>query len=160
MQIHQLRKPKHIKRHQRVGRGGSRGTFSGRGVKGQKSRAGARIRPSILDYIARIPKLRGQTRKSKDSKYGRSAKNQRPIFSINVGALNDVAKDGDTITPAYIVRAKLLRRHKGLLPRVKVLGEGTFQKKVTTEGMGVSASARKKIEEAGGEVVEKNAQKA
>ena len=59
MQLHQLQ-PKHKnKTKKRIGRGGKRGTYSGRGQKGQKSRAGHRIRPAERDLIQRLPKLRG-----------------------------------------------------------------------------------------------------
>ncbi len=47
------------KSKKRVGRGGKRGTYSGRGIKGQKSRAGRKMRPAIRDLIQRTPKLRG-----------------------------------------------------------------------------------------------------
>ena len=63
MQVNNIKKPKHLKRKRRVGRGGKRGTYSGKGLKGQKSRAGHRIRPQILDYIFKIPKLSGPTAK-------------------------------------------------------------------------------------------------
>src|SRR3990167_4622491 len=56
------------KKKKRVGRGGKRGTTSGRGTKGQKSRAGHRIRPAIRDLLIRIPKLRGYKNKSIQSK--------------------------------------------------------------------------------------------
>src|SRR3989338_5787291 len=48
----------------RVGRGGKRGTTAGKGTKGQKARAGRRIRPAERDYIQRLPKLRGFNNKS------------------------------------------------------------------------------------------------
>lgn len=56
MQIHQI-KPKIRKEpKKRVGRGGKRGTYSGRGSKGQKARAGHRIRPYLRDVIKKLPK--------------------------------------------------------------------------------------------------------
>ena len=59
MQLHQL-KPDHPNATiKRVRRGGKRGTFSGRGTKGQHARAGHRIRPAERDFIQRLPKLRG-----------------------------------------------------------------------------------------------------
>ena len=65
MQLHELR-PKHkIKKRKRIGRGGKRGTYSGRGMKGQKSRAGARFEPIIRGLIKRYPKLRGYKFKPK-----------------------------------------------------------------------------------------------
>lgn len=59
MQLHELQ-PKHkLKKQKRIGRGGKRGTYSGRGIKGQKSRAGRKLKPAIREFIKRYPKLRG-----------------------------------------------------------------------------------------------------
>lgn len=63
MQLHQIEVKK--KEKKRIGRGGKRGTYCGRGIKGQKSRAGAKIRPAIRDLIKKIPKIRGYRFKSK-----------------------------------------------------------------------------------------------
>ena len=59
MQIHQLQLKDRSKSKKRIGRGGKRGTYSGRGIKGQKSRAGAKVRPALRDIIKKIPKKRG-----------------------------------------------------------------------------------------------------
>ena len=59
MQSHQLKPTHKRKKPQRIGRGGKRGTYSGAGIKGQKSRAGAKIRPEIRDFIKKLHKLRG-----------------------------------------------------------------------------------------------------
>jgi len=70
MQLHQLQPANKNQKKKRIGRGGKRGTYSGRGVKGQKSRAGRHIRPAERDLIQRLPKLRGQKNKprKKESK--------------------------------------------------------------------------------------------
>ncbi|RMD60235.1 ribosomal protein L15 family protein, partial [Candidatus Parcubacteria bacterium] len=59
MQLHELQPATRRKKKKRVGRGGKRGTYSGRGMKGQKARAGRKIRPASRDLILRIPKRRG-----------------------------------------------------------------------------------------------------
>lgn len=59
MQLHEVVPIHKNKSKKRIGRGGKRGTYSGRGMKGQKSRAGHKIRPAIRDLIQRTPKLRG-----------------------------------------------------------------------------------------------------
>ena len=59
MQLHEIKPTHKLKTKKRVGRGGKKGTYSGRGVKGQKSRAGAKIRPEIRDLIKKMPKKRG-----------------------------------------------------------------------------------------------------
>jgi large subunit ribosomal protein L15 len=59
MQLHEL-KPRHkLKKKKRVGRGGKRGTYSGRGQKGQLARAGRKLKPIVREIIKRYPKLRG-----------------------------------------------------------------------------------------------------
>ncbi len=60
MQLHELRAIHKDEDAKRVGRGGKRGTTSGKGQKGQKSRSGHRIRPAERDMIQRLPKLRGK----------------------------------------------------------------------------------------------------
>ena len=57
MQIHQIQRQTKLAKKKIIGRGGKRGTTAGRGTKGQKARAGHRIRPEIRDTIKKIPKL-------------------------------------------------------------------------------------------------------
>ncbi|MDE2144662.1 MAG: hypothetical protein KGJ01_01695 [Patescibacteria group bacterium] len=63
MQLHELSPLHKNKEEKRIGRGGKRGTFSGRGTKGQRARAGHRIRPAERDLIQHMPKLRGTRNK-------------------------------------------------------------------------------------------------
>jgi large subunit ribosomal protein L15 len=130
MQLHQLKPDRPNKNKKpRVGRGGKRGTYSGRGQKGQKARAGHRIRPAERDYIQRLPKLRGYRNKSIQAK---------PRI-INVGDLEKRVA-GDVINPKT-------------LPGIdKILGDGDLKKPFRIEKIKVSASARRKIEAVGGSV--------
>lgn len=68
MQLHELQPNHGYADRKRIGRGGKRGNTSGRGQKGQKSRAGRRIRPAERDLIQRLPKLRGVKNKPKYNK--------------------------------------------------------------------------------------------
>ncbi|MEK9170388.1 MAG: uL15 family ribosomal protein [Patescibacteria group bacterium] len=111
----------------RVGRGGKRGTTSGRGTKGQKSRSGHRIRLAKRDLLIRLPKLRGYKNKSIHEKPG----------IINVG---DLEKSKETVFS------------KKNLGKVKILGNGELKKAITVQGIPVSKSAREKIEKAGGKI--------
>ncbi len=152
MQIHEIRKPKHIQRKHRVGRGGKRGTYSGRGIKGQKAREGHNIRPQIWDYIKTIPKLKGPTNKSEDAKRWRG-KTPAPVFVVNLQDLNNVVKSGDQVTPAYLLEKGVIPKYKGRAPKkVKLLAKGEIKKKVNIEGIEASNPAKKKIEEAGGSI--------
>ncbi len=137
MQLHTVRanKPGREKRT-RVGRGGKRGTTSGKGTKGQKSRSGRRIRPAVRDLIQRLPKKRGYANK--------------PIFdSATVINLPDLEKVIGTINFISLEKAKLIEAG---VRKVKILANGEIKKAVTIEGIKISESAKKKIEAAGGTV--------
>ena len=142
MQLHELQRAHPNKKEKRVGRGGKRGKTSGRGTKGQKARAGHRIRPEVRDFIKKLPKLRGYNFKSIETK----------PFVVNVSDLERVFAAGDTVNPAEIGKRGLVRARKGAVPAVKILGDGELTKKLTVAGCAVSGSARAKIESAGGRV--------
>lgn len=129
------------KKPTQVGRGGTRGKTSGRGGKGQTARAGNKRRPEIRDIIKKLPKLRGYRFKSGTIK---------PAV-VNVGALN-IFEAGAVITPTIIFESNLVRRVGGVVPHIKILGTGEISKKLSITGCEVSASARTKIEKAGGTI--------
>jgi large subunit ribosomal protein L15 len=143
MQLHQLSQIKKQKNKKRVGRGGKRGTYSGRGLKGQKSRAGAKIRPEWRDLIKQIPKKRG---------YRFKPVNQKPVV-INLGVLNDNFKDGQIISINSLLEKKLISKMKGRAPRVKILGDGELNKKLSFKGLEKSQGAREKINKTGGNII-------
>lgn len=142
MQLHQLRPKTKNKARKRIGRGGKRGTTSGRGTKGQKSRTGHRIRPAIREFLKKIPKQRGV------KNVVTSTKPQ----SVNIEKLEIHFKDGDKITPQTLSDKKLVKPNKGQLPEVKLLGDGNITKKLLVENCQVSQSAKEKIEKAGGSI--------
>jgi len=145
MQLHQL-KPKTPQKDRRyVGRGGKRGKTAGRGTKGQKARAGAKFRPEIRDTIKRLPKLRGL---GKNSNKGF----QNRIGVTNLEVLELAFKAGDIVSPSTLQKARLIRRVKGELPAVKILGTGEITKKLIFENCQFSGSAKEKIEKAGGTI--------
>lgn len=141
MQLNTLKRKTKNKKKKLVGRGGTRGKTSGRGTKGQNARAGHKKRPEIRDMIKKLPKLRG---------YRFNSTEQKPA-PVNVGALN-IFDNGATIKPMDLLKSDLIRRKGGKLPMVKILGTGELSKKLTIEGCVVSASARAKIEKAGGTI--------
>lgn len=142
MQLHNLKKHSSHHRSKLVGRGGKRGTTSGRGTKGQKARAGNKRRPEMRDIIKKLPKLRGYRFKSIQAK---------PAI-INLATLDKIFKDGDTITPVSLSAKKLVKQERGQVPAVKILATGDLTKKLNFEGCLVSASAKTKIEQAGGTI--------
>ena len=142
MQIHEL-KPKHKnKGKKRVGRGGKKGTYSGKGNKGQKSRAGRKMVPIIRELIKRYPKLKGY----------RSFVLDDYSAVVNLETLEKISKDGETVNPENLIKKGIVSRMKGRNPKVKILGTGTLTKKLVVENCKTSKSAKEAIEKAGGTV--------
>lgn len=136
MQIHQLQRQNKYRRGQRVGRGGKRGTFSGRGTKGQHARAGAKFRPAERDILKRIPKLRGYKFKSF----------QKKPAVVNLAAIEKAFTSGSIVSPESLVKAGLVQRRKGKLPKVKILGTGELKKKLEFKDVLFSRPVRRKLE--------------
>ncbi len=130
----------------RVGRGNGsgHGTFSGRGCKGQKARAGNnKMRPGFeggqLPLIKRLPRKRGFTNIFRTE-----------YAAVNAGALN-IFESGSEVTPETMLAAGII---KNLNIPVKVLGDGDIDRALTVKAHKFSASAKAKIEAAGGKVEE------
>jgi len=139
------------KDRKRIGRGigSGKGRYSGRGIKGQKSRAGShKMRAGFeggqMPIYMRLGKLRGAT--SKDAMpIGPFRTSTAPV---NVGSLDRFA-DGAEVTPESLVEVGLLKNTK---TDVKLLGNGELKKKLTIRVHAISATAREKVEQAGGTV--------
>ena len=135
----------------RVGRGlgSGKGRYSGRGIKGQKSRAGShKMRAGFeggqTNIYMRLGKLRGAT--SKDAMpIGPFRTYTQPV---NVRDL-DRFDAGDEVTPETLVEKRLIKNTR---TDVKLLGVGEVTKKLIVRVHAISASAREKIEGAGGTV--------
>ena len=135
----------------RVGRGpgSGKGKFSGRGIKGQKSRSGShKMRAGFeggqMPIYMRIGKLRGST--SRDA---------MPVGPFRTSTVPVNVRDlvrfeaEDEVTPETLVAKRLIKNTK---TDVKVLGDGEVTLKLTVRVHRISASAREKIEAAGGTV--------
>ena len=135
----------------RVGRGlgSGKGRYSGRGIKGQKSRSGShKMRAGFeggqTNIYMRLGKLRGAT--SKDAMpIGPFRTSTQPVN------LRDLERfeAGDEVTPETLVEKRLIKNTR---TDVKLLGVGEVTKKLTVRVHAISASAREKIEGAGGTV--------
>ncbi|HAZ64851.1 MAG TPA: 50S ribosomal protein L15 [Armatimonadetes bacterium] len=134
----------------RVGRGHGAGTgkTSGRGQKGQGSRSGGKVRPGFeggqTPLSMRTPKLRGP--------YSRRSRNigifERDFAEVNVGQLNILAA-GAEVDQELLADLNLCRRSRHGL---RVLGNGELNVALTVTAQHFSASAKAKIEAAGGTV--------
>ncbi|MFP4539592.1 MAG: 50S ribosomal protein L15 [Candidatus Paceibacterota bacterium] len=139
-------KPKNKKIVSRqIGRGGKRGKTSGRGHKGQKARAGRKLRPEVRDFIKTIPKLRGATSYTVD---------KDRYYPVNLKSIEAHFSEGEEIDPQTLLEKELVRPSKGEVRgfKVKILATGDISKKVTVSNCKVSEAARAKIEKAGGSV--------
>lgn len=156
MQLHQLQSKTPRKSQKRVGRGGKRGTFSGHGTKGQKSRAGSSVRPGFRGGDNRIwqmfPKLRGASKKPGNARPHPKhrfyqLKHEKPAV-VNVGLLNELNGE-QIISPELLLEKGFIGNAKN---GVKILGGGELNKKLVFKGVSLSASAKEKIIKAGGEI--------
>lgn len=123
-----------------IGRGGKRGTYSGRGMKGQRARSGGKRGLKARGFkqtLRRIPKNRGF--KSLRAK----------MAVVNVGDLDRLFSADVIIGKNSLLKAGLIEK---TADGVKVLGQGKISKKLTVEAERFSASAEKMILQAGGQI--------
>jgi large subunit ribosomal protein L15 len=142
VKLHHLRPAKGARRdRQRVARGrsGVRGKTAGRGTKGYLARNPKRTgyEGGQMPLARRLPKKPGFTNR-----------NRQEFSVVNVATLAQRFGAGATVSPETLAQAGLVRRR---LP-VKVLGHGDLGHALSVQAHGFSASARRKIEGAGGSV--------
>jgi large subunit ribosomal protein L15 len=137
------------KNRKRIGRGmgSGKGRYAGRGVKGQKARSGShKMRPGFeggqTPVYMRLGKQRGQY--SKDAMP--IGPHRTVMASVNV---RDLERFDGEVTPQVLAEAGLIRNAR---TEVKILGQGDLSKKLTVTAHAFSATAREKIEGAGGSV--------
>lgn len=142
VQIHDIKPKTKLKPKKRIGRGGKRGAYSGKGQKGQKSRAGRKLRPQLRDVIKKIPKKRG---------YRFNVFRDTSVV-LNIGDIENNFKEGSNINPQVIKKSGIIKAPKSKFLNIKILGGGNLTKKVNISGCAVSDSAKEKIKKAGGTV--------
>jgi large subunit ribosomal protein L15 len=136
----------------RVGRGlgSGKGRYSGRGIKGQKARAGShKMRPGFeggqMPIYMRLGKLRGPH--SKDAMP--MGPHRTSTVPVNLRDLERAFEDGADVSLEALVEKGLIKNTR---TDVKILGSGEVTKKLTVTAHGFSSAAREKIEKAGGSV--------
>jgi len=145
MKLHNLEAPASHKNRQRVGRGqgSGRGEQSGRGHNGQKSRSGSKLKPWFeggqMPLQRRVPK------------FGFKNPFRTEYQALNLDKLSNFIEAGrltEKVTISDLIASGLLDDKQ----KVKLLGSGEIDKKVSIEVHAHSASAKEKIESAGGSV--------
>lgn len=141
MKLHELKKNEGATFKKKIvgrGSGSGLGKTSGRGQKGQNARSGGGVSPVFeggqLPLYRRLPKR------------GFSNHDFKTVYAvINVADLNSF-NDGDVVTPALLKEKGIIKKQ---LDGIKVLGNGTLNKKITIQAHKFSKSALAKIQESG-----------
>ena len=143
MKLHEMKPAKGARKERnRVGRGmaSGNGKTSGRGHDGQNSRSGGGVRLGFeggqLPLFQRLPK-RGFTNI-----------NRKEYAIVNLETLNRF-DEGTEVTPELLIETGIVSNEKS---GIKILGNGTLEKKITVRAHKFSASAKEAIEKAGGQV--------
>lgn len=144
MKLHELDTIK-SRRSKRIARGGKRGTTSGRGTKGQRSRSGHRIRPALRDLIIRIPKKRGFRNKPKSDK----------AIVVDLGVLTKKLLSRNMLDKTIVDRTTL--KALKLIPdgysgNVKILGKAELKQPLRLKGLLTSKPVSEFIAKSGGSV--------
>jgi large subunit ribosomal protein L15 len=140
LSLQTLRPSQKPKTTKRVGRGNASGvgSYSGRGIKGQKARTGGRKglkRRGLKQFLMQLPKARGFSQ-------------PKNIFAVTLERIASAFKEGDHVTPQELIK-------RGILPkgmRVKVLHSVGFAKKISVSAHAISEKAKAAVESAGGTV--------
>lgn len=145
MQVNTLKLNSKKKKRKTIGRGGKKGTYCGKGNKGQKARSGAHVDPlfeggrsTLIDHM-------------KKKKGFKSRETKATVLSLD--QIEKEFKDGETVNVESLVKTKLLgkviKREK-----IKILGAGKFSKKLSfSKDILISKSAKEAIEKAGGKII-------
>ena len=120
------------------GHGSGNGKTAGKGHKGQKARSGA---PRLGFEGGQMPLYR------RIPKRGFRCPNTKEIVAINISVLNDKFEDGAVVDVDKLIESGIVKNPKD---GVKILGNGEITKKLTVKANAFSASAKEKIEAAGG----------
>jgi large subunit ribosomal protein L15 len=137
MQINELQVRKK-KNRKTIGRGGKRGTYSGKGCNGQKARSGAHVDPLFEGGRSSL------TERLKKVKGFKSAKLKK--INLNLNDIERNFKENDTINIESLIKAGLIDKIEAKRG-VKILGDGKLTKKVTVDKeILLSTSAKKAIE--------------
>jgi len=143
MQIHHLKTTHKLKTKKRIGRGGKRGTTAGRGQKGQKSRAGHRIKQPIIELVKKFPKLKGLKNKSKQKK---------ETLILHTSDLQKLQSKG--ILNKTILKSKNLIKDYGT--NVKILFDKPIDFPIKIEGLQMSKKVKEELEKLNSKKENKN----
>ncbi|MEX2090794.1 MAG: uL15 family ribosomal protein [Candidatus Paceibacterota bacterium] len=154
MNLSELKSRTPRKSAKRIGRGGKRGTFSGKGSKGQKSRAGIKLgfRGGDNRIWQLFPKQKGASKKPGSNKphfkhrFYQSKGEKHQVFNLDFFNMFD---DGQIIDLKFLIERGLVKK---LEKNIKILGSGDLKKKLEFKGFEFSKSAKNKITKIGAKI--------
>lgn len=137
-----------VKKRKQIGRGGERGGTSGRGNKGQRARTSGNARPAFeggqMPLYRRLPK-RGFN----------NAQFKQTFVIVNLDQLDHFFNDNDTVSKEILMERGIIKVNKGGIAGMpvglKILGKGKLTKKLIVQADAFSASAKKAIQDCGGQ---------
>ena len=145
VELHKLKPPvgsKSNRKRRGRGDGSNKGSYSGRGLKGQKARSGGSLplffEGGQLPLVKKLPFMRGFHNLFRKS-----------YVPINLDKLELLFESGDKVNPEILYEKNVISKNNSL---VKILGEGDLTKALVVSAHGFSESAKKKIEKVGGSI--------
>lgn len=142
MQRHELTPKTKRQKKQLIGRGDK---TAGRGTKGQKARAGHKIRPEVRDFIKTLPKLRGRGVNINKSI-------QTKPTPVALGTISAAYKANEIVSPTTLYKKGIVSKIGGQLPVVKVLATGELDKVLIFIDCLTSKAVKESIEKKGGKI--------
>ena len=139
MKLHEIQPTTPLKKRKRVGRGGKRGTYSGKGMKGQKARSGAKLTPLFAGGAPTLTgrgskvyhKLRGQ-HNSVDTRGTDKA-------IVNISTLAKKFENGEVVSPETLMEKGIVTKNVSV---IKILGNGQTDKKFKFDGVTLSSTVQ------------------
>ena len=142
MQVNKIKRIHPNKKAFKFGRGGKHAKTAGRGTKGQKARAGRKLRPELRDMIKKLPKLRGRGKNSFKSFEIKPA-------TVNFDAISKLYTKGETVSKATLIEKGLVHARAR---SVKILAKGELTSPLTFSGVILSTTAKAALEKSGGTI--------
>ena len=142
MDIHSLQPKTPLKSRKVIGRGGKKGTYSGKGMKGQKARSGAHISPL---FAGGAPTLMGQGSQTTHIMRGQknivnlTKKNNTTI--LNIKGIDKVFSKGETVNIESLIERGLIKKRVNI---VKILAKGESKNKFVFENLELSKTVQEK----------------
>ena len=139
MDLHTLKPTNASKSRKRVGRGGKRGTYSGKGMKGQRARSGAKISPLFAGGSASLMGQGSQIIHKTRGQGNTPNRSPKTHAIVNIRDLDSKFESGETVSPETLIERGLITSR---VKSIKILGKGDSDKKFVFEGVDTSAAVQ------------------